>query len=197
MNVRIYICDQYIRIFEYIRHTLWRTHFAWHLLRDGRTEELGILVGGCMNDKNVIVDINSFQTCTRFTHLLSLASLLVFVFGLRRTHLWRCCSSRRWRGWRWGCQRRSGSSCCRPTPGSQDCSSWNKKMMRVTKKRIGIWVTSFYQVSSSPTDFLFESGNLTWTWIPALLAFGSGTSKSKWIGEPCFLGLSRYSQVKE
>ena len=24
MNVRIYICDQYIRIFEYIRHTLVR-----------------------------------------------------------------------------------------------------------------------------------------------------------------------------
>ena len=27
-NVRIYICDQYIRIFEYIRHTLLWSSFA-------------------------------------------------------------------------------------------------------------------------------------------------------------------------
>ena len=30
MNVRIYICDQYVRIFEYIRHTLVR--IAFHIL---------------------------------------------------------------------------------------------------------------------------------------------------------------------
>ena len=45
-NVRIYIRDQYIRIFEYIRHTLIYIYIC-HLpgRRDGRGEEEGGLCG--------------------------------------------------------------------------------------------------------------------------------------------------------
>ena len=75
-----------------------------------------------------------------------------------RTHLWRCCSSRRWRGWRWRCQRRSRSWCCCPTPGSQDCSSWKYEDDKQIRSK---WL-ALTKCKAPRRASYFGSGNLAW-----------------------------------
>ena len=113
-----------------------------------------------------------------------------------RTHLWRCCSSRRWRGWRWRCQRRSRSWCCCPTPGSQDYSSWKKECDK--QIRLGSEWLALTKCQAPRLTSYFGSGNLgQGPGFPHHLLLEVELPRASESENLGILGLTHYSHVKE